>query len=191
MTVERPPDMTDEEWAALAPDAAESEAAESEAAAVEDGKPAQTEAFPSLEPPETDEPLEFYAQLLRVSDASGTQGSTIQAHFEAPWVEVLRIAHRYKKGLTLKFGDVTVPGASLKSQVTNTDADGAVRLKVTFTIPESQVERASQLFRLTGKGGPLTIDPAQLTLDAMLTTRAEDDSTSDEVTDETSGQGDG
>lgn len=158
-TDSRPEGMSDEEWEAASPDE----------------KPTQKPMFGSAEPPDIDGPLEFHAQLLRVSDTSGSQGDAISAQFETPWTEIKNIADRYKKSLELRFGAVTVMGASVKSQASNTDADGAVRLKVVFAIPESQKKAASDLFMLTGKGGPLSIEPNQLSLDALLTTRAEDD----------------
>ena len=158
--------MSDEDWEAKAP-------------GVEDDakqKVTQSEAFPeSEELPEVDDPLEFHAQLLKVQDTSGSQGDNIQAHFEAPWQNVLQVVNRYKRALELRFGNVTVTGVTLGKTVTNTDADGNVRLKLTFQIPESQKQRASELFLLTGRGGPLTISPSQLSLDSLLTKRAEDD----------------
>jgi hypothetical protein len=183
----RPPGMSDEEWEAAAPadpnratdeDELDDLAADAEAPGTGEGKqkPSQSEAFPdSEELPDIDDPLEFHAQLLKVQDTSGSQGDNIQAHFEAPWQNVLQVVNRYKRALELRFGNVSIIGASLKSQSTNTDADGNVRLKVTFQIPESQKNRAGELFLLTGAGGPLTISPTQLSLDSLLTTRAEDD----------------
>ena len=175
---DRPPGMSDEEWEAADPTRLAEDDDEAEAPGTGEGKqrPSQAEAFPdSEELPAIDDPLEFHAQLLKVQDTSGSQGDNIQAHFEAPWQNVLQVVQRYKRALEVRFGNVSIIGASLKSQSTNTDADGNVRLKLTFNIPESQKQRASELFMLTGRGGPLYISPTQLSLDGLLTTRAEDD----------------
>lgn len=135
----------------------------------EEKKP--TSIFGDLNPPDEIGEIVMRAELLKVARATAANGDNITAQFETPWTRSQEIQAAYKKALELKFGEVIVKGATVKSTSSNTDADGAIRHKVVFTLPVSQGEAAARLFNLTGRNGDLTVNPMQMSLN--LTARAE------------------
>jgi hypothetical protein len=166
--------VPDEEWDGAAPDAEATAANGAGEEGAEDEADQPKSLFGDEEPEPNILPLVLPAQLLRVADRTGASGLTIEAQFEIPWKRVLDVGNAFKKALELSFNGVSIYGATVKSQTMNTDADGAVRLKVVLNMPESQKEAGSRLFLQTGSSGELRAEQSQMALDELLTARAED-----------------
>jgi hypothetical protein len=175
--------MSDEQWNDAAPEGEDLGSAEitgygrnpDEDEPAEDTKSKSKSPFADLNPPDKIEPINVTAELLKVSTGSGAA----QAQFEVPWNTGQKFVEAYRKALELRFGEISVFGCTVKNTASSTDADGAVRYRVTFEIPESQRHQAALLFEMSGKAGPLQVEPTQMTLDDLLTHNSRDDEESD------------
>jgi len=165
--------LTDKEWDGKAPDApVEGQTGfyrDPDEDAPEEKEKSKAP-FSDLNPPAEIEAISVTAQML-----SGRTRTTGYVTFEFPWPEVLRLHAGFSKSLELRFAERTISGASVDTISSHPDADGAIRAKVQFVVPETKREDLMDFLKATTKIGTLEIEPNQMSLDSLLTHNSRDD----------------